>query len=358
MGGWLCPTELDRQRLMDVSPRVRRARLLGLGFVGAGLLALAPLLSWWLLPVFAAATVQLVMLDRVMAAVRRPERAVLFSLAFTETMIGVGVALTGGPVSPLLPWMVIPAGMLSARFSGRVAGWGSLAAAAAVVAAGALTDLDAFLAKPELTIATLALLGNVASITAALRNAEIQHRTEAVLDPLTGLLNRKALVPRFAELSEQALMQGGEVCLIAADLDHFKQVNDAHGHDRGDAVLRDAAYAMRKALRTFELVYRLGGEEFLVVLPGVGAAEGAEVAERMRASVESARPGGLKLTASFGVAVARGAQVDFQALFADADGALYAAKAAGRNRVEGAARDAADRRRAGSPVPRPVTVAG
>jgi len=69
------------------------------------------------------------------------------------------------------------------------------------------------------------------------------------------------------------------VCLVAADLDHFKHVNDAHGHVRGDAVLKDTAYLLRKSLRSFELVYRLGGEEFLIVLPGVSADEGRVIAE-------------------------------------------------------------------------------
>ena len=69
--------------------------------------------------------------------------------------------------------------------------------------------------------------------------------------------------------------------MVACDLDHFKQVNDVHGHDRGDAVLRDAAYVLRKHLRSFELAYRLGGEEFLIVLPGVALAEGMAIAGRV-----------------------------------------------------------------------------
>ena len=83
----------------------------------------------------------------------------------------------------------------------------------------------------------------------------------------------------------------GSICLIAADLDGFKQINDEHGHARGDAALRDAAYEMRKALRNFELFYRLGGEEFLVILPGVHLSAGARAAERMRDAVESSSPG-------------------------------------------------------------------
>ena len=147
------------------------------------------------------------------------------------------------------------------------------------------------------------------------------------------MLNRKALTVRFAELADQAALTDGWVSVIECDLDHFKRVNDRYGHGRGDAVLKDAAYALRKNLRSFELIYRLGGEEFLILLPGVGAPEAAQTAERVRAGIERSAPGGLPVTASFGVAAARGSDVGFEPLFKRADGALYRAKREGRNRV-------------------------
>jgi GGDEF domain-containing protein len=113
-----------------------------------------------------------------------------------------------------------------------------------------------------------------------------------VLDPLTGLLNRTALMSRFEELRQQAAQNGRPIAVIVCDLDHFKDVNDHHGHDRGDVVLREAAYELRKATRSFELIYRIGGEEFLLVLPGVEILEAQEVAERLRKTVASATPGG------------------------------------------------------------------
>jgi diguanylate cyclase (GGDEF)-like protein len=134
-------------------------------------------------------------------------------------------------------------------------------------------------------------------------------------------------------------MTGAPICLIACDLDHFKRVNDDYGHARGDAVLKDAAYVMRKHLRSFELVYRLGGEEFLIVLPGVPIDEGRSIAERVRTGIENARPAGLPVSASFGVAAGSGGATAFEPLFAAADEALYAAKRAGRNRVVAAGYD-------------------
>jgi diguanylate cyclase (GGDEF)-like protein len=131
----------------------------------------------------------------------------------------------------------------------------------------------------------------------------------------------------------QARLSRQPICLLLCDVDNFKAINDEHGHDCGDAVLRDVAYALRKHLRSFELVYRLGGEEFLVVLPGIDAGGGHEVAERLRAAVEQTMPLGFKVTISVGLSAARGEMVDYEAQFKAADEALYEAKRAGRNRV-------------------------
>ncbi len=98
-------------------------------------------------------------------------------------------------------------------------------------------------------------------------------------------------------------------------------------------MLAEAAHALRRNLRSFELVYRLGGEEFLIVLPGGGSTEGRTAAERIRAEIERTKPGGLEITASLGVAAAQGSAVEFAALFRRADAALYKAKRGGRNQV-------------------------
>ena len=112
-----------------------------------------------------------------------------------------------------------------------------------------------------------------------------------MLDPLTGLLNRASLDSRAAEIEQQARLTDSAVALVLLDLDRFKRVNDEYGHERGDAVLRDAAYEIRKSLRSFELVYRIGGEEFLLLLPGADLDAGLEIAERVRIAVAQARPG-------------------------------------------------------------------
>jgi diguanylate cyclase (GGDEF)-like protein len=332
-GGWLCPTELDRQRAVDTSPRVRRARLLAWGFIGAGALIVAPLLNWWLLALCVLSVLNLVTLDSLMARSQRPERIAAASMAFTELILAIAVAITGGPDSPVLPLLVLPVSIMPARFRGRVVLVGAAIGTLTIIGVGLAVDAQGLIDEPALTIVTLSLLGSVVAIASAIQGAEIQHRSESVIDPLTGLLNRKALLPRFAELEHQAHLSGAPLCIIEVDLDHFKRVNDTHGHERGDAVLRDAAYEMRKSLRSFELMYRLGGEEFLIVLPRASLREGVHIAERLRETVEHARPGGLDITVSLGVTAERGDGVDYESMFAAADEALYDAKRGGRNRV-------------------------
>ncbi|MCJ2083854.1 GGDEF domain-containing protein [Methylobacterium sp. J-090] len=158
----------------------------------------------------------------------------------------------------------------------------------------------------------------------------------AETDPLTELYNRRglaeALRQRFA--GRDGHPSAG---LLIADLDHFKSINDAHGHEGGDRVLTAFAKRMRNVLRGTDLVARWGGEEFLVVLPGATQRELAAVAERLRASVAdepfSLRTGALAVTVSIGTTTMDPNDDDFERAVHRADAALYAAKSGGRDRV-------------------------
>jgi diguanylate cyclase (GGDEF)-like protein len=312
-------------------------RMVGTGAVGLALLLAAPWLGWWTFILLALSVLNFVNVERRMGKSANPERVSACAIVLTLLLIATGVALSGGPSSPALPWLVLPAAMAAARFRAQVV-IAALALTILVILAATLgIETAATIADPVPVIATLALLAAVVSIVLALQAAELHHRDEAILDPLTGLLNRHALAPRFAELSVQARANSQPVCLLLCDVDNFKTVNDEHGHDQGDVVLRDVAYALRTELRSFELVYRLGGEEFLVVLAGAGLTEGLEIAERLRAAVEHARPAGIEVTISLGVSAGRGEQVLYEPLFKAADTALYTAKRAGRNRAVAAA---------------------
>lgn len=336
-GTWLCRSEIERARVVDNGVRVTRARTIAAASVGATLLLFAPMYGWWTLVLFALSALNTQTVDRRIARSSFPERHVALSIVWSQLILAVAVALSGGPKSPAMPWLVVPTAFAATRFRREVV---TAAVASAIVMLLAATFIVApaeTIAHPASLVVSIALLVSITAVVAALSGAEVEQRTESVLDPLTGLLNRAALSRRFEELEQQARMTGDVLSLLVCDVDRFKAVNDTYGHDRGDAVLRGVAYEMRKQLRSFELIYRLGGEEFVLVLPGADDGEARQIAERLRDSFHTARPGGLAVTVSIGVASASGEQVAFDSLFKDADRALYVAKANGRDRVVSAA---------------------
>jgi diguanylate cyclase (GGDEF)-like protein len=276
--------------------------------------------------------------DVKIAKLQRPEYALFAAWAGSQIMIAVSVFLTGGATAPMLPWLAIPLLTLGARFSERgiAAGLGLSLLILVGVAVGG--DADAVFENPPLLFAPLALMACVAVFQAVLMRSDVKYRAAAVVDPLTGMLNRQALMQRASELEQQAHLSGEPVGLIVGDIDHFKRVNDAYGHAAGDAVLTDVAYALRKQLRVYELSYRIGGEEFLVLVPGADLERCAAIAEDLRASIAAQPHGGRQITMSFGVAASDTSQrFNYAAVFAQADAELYAAKRAGRDRVHSAA---------------------
>jgi diguanylate cyclase (GGDEF)-like protein len=333
VGGWLCPTKLDRVRLVDMNPLVRRARLLAGLFCGLGVLVMAPWIGWWPLAVFGLAPVPLLALDRVLQRVSRPERLVAGSLSLHAVLILTGAAVSGGVRSPLLPWVAIPVVTAAARFRLPVFLVGALLATMGLITSAAVGSPDVLAHNPAPVLAVIVLLGTLVVAQQPVLNAELRWRRDAVLDPLTGLLNRQGLQGRFREVAEQARLTDAPVSLVMCDLDGFKGLNDEHGHACGDAVLKDVAYVLRKELRSFELLYRIGGEELLLVLPGAGLRPGCDVAEQVRRTIESSLPAGLRVTASVGVSTATGDEIQFTPMFEAADRALYEAKRGGRNRV-------------------------
>jgi two-component system cell cycle response regulator len=161
----------------------------------------------------------------------------------------------------------------------------------------------------------------------------------ALTDELTGLYNRRYLFAHLDELIGRVNHDGFGAALLLFDIDHFKAVNDTHGHAAGDDVLRDLAARAMNTVRSVDLVARLGGEEFVVVMPETGLAIAAAVAERLRLAVANEpftlRAGGegLRITVSIGATTAIAGGDGRDRLLKRADEALYDAKAGGRNRV-------------------------
>jgi two-component system cell cycle response regulator len=163
-------------------------------------------------------------------------------------------------------------------------------------------------------------------------------RDQATHDGLTGLLNRSAILGTLDKELARAAREGHPLSLLMLDLDHFKQINDTHGHAAGDTVLRECARRMGQAIRNYDSVGRYGGEEFLVVLPGCDGPSAIAQAERLRetfAAFPFAHGAALlQVTCSIGVSSrVRPALDDAEALLREADLALYGAKGDGRNRV-------------------------
>ena len=252
-----------------------------------------------------------------MARSAHPEIVIARATLMVLFFLALGTALNGGLDSPSLSWMIVPVAFAATRYRWQVVVACAVITAVAMLLATIPVDPEGVLGNPERLIANIALLVCVVTITSALMHGELTQRDRAVLDPLTGLLNRSSLGTRTAEIEQQARLSGGALSLVLCDIDRFKSVNDSFGHERGDAVLRDVAYEIRTSLRSFELAYRLGGEEFLVLMPGAELSEAREVAERLRSNVTKSEPGGLHLTMSVGVASASGEALRYEELFRD-----------------------------------------
>ncbi len=176
-------------------------------------------------------------------------------------------------------------------------------------------------------------------VAQAIQRAQLFSEVErmATTDGLTGLVNHRQLQLVLGERLAEARRYRRPLSLLLGDIDHFKAVNDTHGHPAGDAILRGVAEVLSGAARETDVVARYGGEEFVLVLPETDATAAGALAERVRAAVE-ARPfpiggGTLRITLSLGIATFPEAAADKAELIARADAALYAAKHAGRNRA-------------------------
>lgn len=327
--------EARRERLLDMEMRVRRYRTGCFAILAAALVTIGPEVGWWWIVPLAVGFCGFAVADHFMHASKHPAAWVATAWGILPLLLAAAVTATGGPVSPVLMWFALPAVTLGVRFEprGMVLGTGYILAlfllsTVAFDPAAAADNRQALIAAAALIVGTVILSG-------ALVESDRAHRRSSTLDPLTGLSNRNALEQRLAELDGQpsGRDEGLTHALLLCDLDHFKQVNDKLGHATGDAVLQEVAYVMRASLRAGDSIYRVGGEEILVVLPGASREDAVEVAERLRRAVRQSRPVGVGVTVSIGVAVSGPEAVNSDDLVARADAALYTAKAGGRDTV-------------------------
>lgn len=338
-------TEAQRLRQVEFERRIFPILLVIACVMWVGLLLLA--LSYPLDDVLVTASFGAVYFGFLFFSQRRAVRSTspLVWLALQELgvilLLGSAITWSGGVHSAALPITVVVALVIGVRFPTR---W--VAAQVPVYALVILVCMwagnpDEFIARPVEGLSWLCAFILAAVVTNMLARAERNARSDAVHDALTGLLNRKALDERLEHRPPHPNRRAETLSVIAADLDGLKTVNDGFGHEAGDDVLRDVAAALATSIREGDLLYRLGGDEFLVLLPATPTSEAAELAERLRATVATRHPAGHDVTLSAGVAGVVHQHVDLEHLISRADRALYAAKQDGRDRVQLAAPDGA-----------------
>jgi diguanylate cyclase (GGDEF)-like protein len=328
--------EARRERLLDMETRVRRYRTACFAILALSIaLGGSSDVGWWWVVPLALGFAGFAVADRFMRTSARPAVWVAGAWAALPALLAVAVLLTGEATSPVLVWFALPAVTLGFRFEPRGMAIGTAYIVAMFLACAVAPHPSAALEHRQALVAALALIFSTVILSGALVESDRAHRRRSTLDPLTGLFNRNALEQRLGELNGQPCNpeEGLSHAFLLCDLDHFKRVNDRLGHAAGDAVLQDIAYTMRAALQAGDTIYRVGGEEILVILPGAGREDAVEIAERLRHDVRERRPVGVQVTVSIGVAVAEPDVVDTDDLTARADAALYAAKASGRDTV-------------------------
>lgn len=328
--------EARRERLLDMETRVRRYRTACFAILALSIaLGGSSEVGWAWVPLLAAGLAGFAVADRFMRTSAHPAAWIAGAWAALPALLAASALITGGATSPVLAWFALPAATLGFRFEPRGMAIGTAYILAMFLACAIVPDPAAAFDHRQSLIAVGALIVSTVILSGALVESDRAHRRRSTLDPLTGLFNRNALEQRLAELSGQPCNhdEGLSHALLLCDLDHFKRVNDRLGHAAGDAVLQDVAYTMRAALQAGDTIYRVGGEEILVILPGADREDAIEIAERLRSEVQERRPVGTEVTISIGVAVSEPDAVDTDDLTARADAALYAAKAGGRNTV-------------------------
>jgi diguanylate cyclase (GGDEF)-like protein len=332
---WICQNGFERARFMDLHARLLRANYTMLLILGAAILVSLPFGDGHLGLVPAGAGMLLFSgIQRKAKNFARPELWVFSALLGAEALIALAIAAHGGAGTPAMALLCWPVAGVAARFPNRASRIGTAFALALAAAMVLIDDGDVLTTDPLALSLLLVAIAAVHTVSTVLRDSDVENRGAAILDPLTGMLNRTALVNRTAEIEFQSRVTGEPVAVILLDLDRFKLVNDTRGHATGDTVLREVAYRLRKQLRAYDLVYRLGGEEFVVLLLGGTPAATGVTAEQLRACVAADPIVGLDLSVSIGVASSTpGTPFVWDDVFNRADAALYRAKADGRDRV-------------------------
>jgi diguanylate cyclase (GGDEF)-like protein len=244
----------------------------------------------------------------------------------------------------LLAIMVVPVMLTSVIFPARIVGLNAAWCVAYVLAITFGLELHDFLDCPPILTYPLVTIIGTAIVASRVRDLDAESRSTAVVDRLTGMLNRAALTPRLAELEHQSGVTGEQVALIVCDVDRFKSINDERGHLCGDFVLKEVVRMVSDFFRKEQVFARVGGDEFAVLTPEAKLDGAKTLGERLRSRVANHEfdYGGttFHVTCSFGIAELSPEMKSPEELYEAADRALYAAKRGGRDKVEAFVRPA------------------
>lgn len=251
-----------------------------------------------------------------------------FTACAALTLGAIAIALNTSPSGSRLRFVVLAFGVFAAWMGGRWVLTFLQAPMPSFMSAGGVHALTLLAYVIFVLVKDFGILQD--SVRRSLDEVALQART----DPLTGLLNRRALTELAQRAMAHARRHGSPLSVVLIDIDHFKQINDRHGHAAGDAVLVSLARLLKSHLREDDACARLGGEEFLLLLPATRLDQALQVAEKLRQLIAGeVLAAGIRCSSSFGVCSSDG-NLDFDQLLQRADTALYRAKAGGRDRVE------------------------
>ncbi|MHB8491071.1 MAG: GGDEF domain-containing protein [Solirubrobacteraceae bacterium] len=353
-GNWLVRDEVQRRQLLELNRHLReKARVVFLLWFGLGGLCVFQY-GWQIIVAPLAMATVYVSIEHNIERFRRPEIALgLGWLALQGSFVVAGLLASAPMVFGASLMFMLPIGS-SAVFPPRGVFVGLGVSLVLMVGYVAIESWSFFLRVPAIMTFYVAILITIAMVGMAVGRSTIEYRDLGIVDQLTGLFNRGALMARVAELAHGSMEARTQVAVIVADVDRFKAINDVHGHATGDAVLRELGYRVRKHLRAFESAYRIGGEEFVVLLEAVDWAHAESVAARLREAIRRAPLASVPTTVSFGLAAsAPGERFRYEDVFQRADKALYEAKRAGGDRIATATRKGSpEGPRSGAGVPR------
>ncbi len=284
-GNWLVRDDVQRRQLLELN-RALREKAKGaflLGFALGGVSAIQ--YGWQIMLAPAVMAAIYVLVEHHIERFRHPEYALGLGWIGLQTSFLISGLLANSAMVFAFPLLLVLLIGSSAVFPPRGVIVGVVLTVFITIAVG-VAEAPALMGEaPGILAFYLVLVVSIGALGTTIGRSTIEYRDLGIVDQLTGLFNRGALVSRVAELTHRSASESSPVALVVADVDRFKAINDSYGHATGDAVLREIGYRVRKNLRAFESAYRIGGEEFVILLDEVDWQHAEQVALRLREAI-------------------------------------------------------------------------